>query len=166
MSERYSLKTLAVSLATLAFIGAAGLEAGLPQVKFAARPSQAVLVVIDGLSYKTWDKMELPVLDEMASSGTLIKQVFLPPAAHPHEGPYAKLHTCSIPNPILMAGTIFIDEKTVYFNEQFFPKLTAAFAVTKRLASSSTGVSGVTTGGAGSTRGAIGSSVPWPPSSR
>jgi hypothetical protein len=28
-----------------------------------------------------------------------------------------------------MAGTIFIDEETVYFNEQFFPKQTAAFAV-------------------------------------
>ena len=55
-------------------------------------------------------------------------QVFLPPAAHPHEGPYAKLHTGSIPNPILMAGTIFIDERTVYFNEQFFPQQTTAFA--------------------------------------
>jgi len=87
-----------------------------------------VLVVIDGISYKVWDKMDLPVLDEMVSGGALVRQVFLPPAAHPHEGAYAKLHTCSIPNPILMAGTIFIDEKTVYVNEQFFPKQTSAFA--------------------------------------
>ena len=65
----------------------------------------------------------------MIPAGALVKQVFLPPAAHPHEGPYAKLHTCSIPNPILMAGTIFIDERTVTINEQFFPKQTTAFAV-------------------------------------
>ncbi|OGD21915.1 MAG: hypothetical protein A2W03_11065 [Candidatus Aminicenantes bacterium RBG_16_63_16] len=129
MLERNPWKTCIVILATLVLIGAAGLEAGLPQVKFAAKPAHAVLVVIDGISYKAWDKMDLPVLDEMISSGTMVKQVFLPPAAHPHEGPYAKLHTCSIPNPILMAGTIFIDDRTIYFNEQFFPKLTAGFVV-------------------------------------
>jgi Sulfatase len=129
MSGRDFLKALAVSLAALAFAGSAGLEAALPRVKFATKPAHAVLVVVDGLSYKAWEKMDLPVLEEMIPSGTLLRQVFLPPAAHPHEGPYAKLHTCSIPNPILMAGTIFIDERTVYFNEQFFPELTAAFAV-------------------------------------
>jgi hypothetical protein len=129
MRERNPLKHPTRVLAVLALLGAAGLEAGLPRAKFAAKPAHAVLVVIDGLSYKTWDKVDLPVLDGMISSGALVKQVFLPPAAHPHEGPYAKIHTCSIPNPILMAGTIFIDEGTVYFNEQFFPNRTAAFAV-------------------------------------
>jgi len=123
------LRTFTLTAAALAVVGAGGLEAGLPQVRFAAKPSQTVLVVVDGLSYKAWDKMDLPVMEDMIASGALVKQVFLPPAAHPHEGPYAKLHTCSIPNPILMAGTIFIDERTVYFNEQFFPKLTTAFAV-------------------------------------
>ena len=129
MRDRNPLKLPTAVLAVFALLSAAGLEAGLPQAKFAAKPSHVVLVVIDGLSYKTWDKMDLPVLDGMISSGALVKQVFLPPAAHPHEGPYAKIHTCSIPNPILMSGTIFIDEGTVYFNEQFFPNQTAAFAV-------------------------------------
>jgi len=129
MFDRNLLKTSKVGLAALVLICAAGLEAGLPQVKFAAQPAQAVLIVVDGLSYKAWDLVDLPVLDEMISSGSLVKQVFLPPAAHPHEGPYARLQTCSIPNPILMAGTIFIDDRTVYFNEQFFPRLTAGFVV-------------------------------------
>lgn len=115
------------AIAALIISIASGLAAGLPQVTFTAKPARVVLVVIDGISYKAWDKMDLPVLEEMIASGALVKQVFLPPAAHPHEGPYAKLHTCSIPNPILMAGTIFIDERTVYFNEQFFPKRTAGF---------------------------------------
>lgn len=129
MPKRYSLKTIVLVLAGLAAAGGVGLEAaGRPRIEFAAKPSEVVLFVIDGISYKVWDRMDLPVLDEMVSEGTLVKQVFLPPAAHPHEGPYAKLHTCSIPNPILMAGTIFIDEKTVYINERFFPERTAGFA--------------------------------------
>jgi hypothetical protein len=127
MFDRNSLKTPKAAFAAFVLVCAAGLEAGLPQAKFAAKPAHAVLFVIDGLSYKTWDKVGLPTLKDMIGSGTLVKQVFLPPAAHPHEGPYARLHTCSIPNPILMSGTIFIDEGTVYFNQQFFPHLTAGF---------------------------------------
>lgn len=113
----------------LAFVLVSGLrlQAALPRTKFARKPAHAVLFVIDGLSYKAWDRVELPTLDEMIKTGTLVKQVFLPPAAHPHEGSYARLHTCSIPNPILMSGTIFIDERTVYFNQQFFPQLTSGF---------------------------------------
>ncbi len=129
MFKRNPVEICAASLAALVLIFTSALEGGLPQVKFAAKPAHAVLFVIDGLSYKTWDKMELPTLGEMVKDGTLVRQVFLPPPAHPHQGPYARLHTCSIPNPILMAGTIFIDEKTVYFNEQFFPQQTAGFAV-------------------------------------
>ncbi len=109
--------------------GRPGWRPDCPRCGSPPKPTQIVLFVIDGLSYKVWDKMDLPVLEEMIPAGALVKQVFLPPAAHPHEGPYAKLHTCSIPNPILMAGTIFIDERTVTINEQFFPKQTTAFAV-------------------------------------
>jgi hypothetical protein len=116
-------------LSLIVFFFACGLElpAELPAVKFAAKPAHAVLFVIDGLSYKTWDKIDLPILGGMIKTGTLVRQVFLPPAAHPHEGAYARLQTCSIPNPILMSGTIFIDENTGYFNQQFFPRETAGF---------------------------------------
>jgi hypothetical protein len=116
-------------LSPIVFFLTCGLElaAELPAIKFAEKPTHGVLFVIDGLSYKTWDKMDLRILGEMVKTGALVKQVFLPPAAHPHTGAYARLHTCSIPNPILMSGTIFIDENTVYFNEQFFPRLNAGF---------------------------------------
>jgi len=111
----------------LVLVSALPLRAELPAVTFAAKPAHVVLFVIDGLSYKTWEKTDLPTLREMIKSGTLVKQVFLPPPADPHEGAYARLHTCSIPNPILMSGTIFIDEKTVFYNEMFFPQKAAAF---------------------------------------
>jgi hypothetical protein len=127
MFQQRHRKFYGLSLPAVVLACGLGLRADLPGVKFAPKPSHAVLFVIDGLSYKAWDKVALPTLDGMIKSGTLVRQVFLPPAAHPHQGPYARLHTCSIPNPILMSGTIFIDERTVYFNQQFFPDLTAAF---------------------------------------
>ncbi len=87
----------------------------------------AVLLVIDGLSYKVWDRMDLPVLEKMIESGALVEKTYLPPAAHPASGPYAELHSGSIPNPIMMAGTVFITKKTGYLQDSFFPSRIAAF---------------------------------------
>jgi arylsulfatase A-like enzyme len=84
-------------------------------------------LIIDGISYKVWEKTKLPNLEEKAAQGTLVREVHLPPAAHPRVGAYAELHTCSIPNPILMAGTIFIDRRTKYLSQQFFPGKVTAF---------------------------------------
>jgi hypothetical protein len=96
-------------------------------VPFDEKPEHAVLIVIDGLSYKAWDKMELPVLDKMIETGTLVEKNYLPPAAHPLSGEYAELHTCSIPNPIMMAGTVFITKKTKYLQQSFYPDKITAF---------------------------------------
>jgi hypothetical protein len=105
-----------------------GTRAGdLFDVHFANKPEHAVLFIIDGLSYKVWDKMELPVLEAMIKNGALVEKNYLPPAAHPHTGKYAELHTCSIPNPILMAGTVFITKETEYLPQCFFPNKTTAF---------------------------------------
>lgn len=125
MSRRILLLLLAVlclSLSECAF-------SDLYSAVFAQKPEHAVLFVIDGLSYKVWEKMELPTLERMAGQGALIERMYLPPAAHPHTGVYARLHTCSIPNPIMMAGTVFIDERTGYLPQSFFPSKTTAFSV-------------------------------------
>ncbi|HOI45418.1 MAG TPA: sulfatase-like hydrolase/transferase [Candidatus Aminicenantes bacterium] len=94
----------------------------------ASGPEHVILIIVDGLSYKVWDKMELPALRKLASGGFLAEKVYLPPAAHPREGPYARLHTCSIPNPVMMSGSVFIDENTLYLSSAFFPKMVTAFA--------------------------------------
>jgi len=94
---------------------------------FADTPEHVVLLVVDGLSYKVWDRMELPTLRRMIAAGTLVEKAYLPPAAHPHRGEYAEIHTCSIPNPIMMSGTVFIDRSTAYLQESFFPDRTTAF---------------------------------------
>ena len=102
--------------------------AGEPfNVKFAEKPEHAVLFIIDGLSYKAWDSLDLPILRKMIEDGALVEQNYLPPAAHPHTGKYAELHSCSVPNPILMAGTVFITKETEYLPQNFFPDKTSAF---------------------------------------
>jgi len=99
------------------------------EVSFGAEPEHAVLFVIDGLSYKVWEKMELPTLEKMVRTGALVEKNYLPPAAHPHTGVYARIHTCSIPNPIMMAGTVFIDEETEYLPGSSFAGKVTAFSV-------------------------------------
>lgn len=93
----------------------------------ADKPDHVILYIIDGLSYKTWDRVELPTLSKLIEDGALVEQSFLPPSEHPIQGPYAELHSCSIPNPVMMAGTLFLDKRTVYFPENIFPDKTTAF---------------------------------------
>ena len=94
---------------------------------FSSAPDHVILFIIDGLSYKVWDRMDLPVLGKMAGEGTLVEKMYLPPAAHPKTGVYATLHSSSIPNPIMMSGTVFIDEKTEYIQQKLFPGQITAF---------------------------------------
>ena len=96
-------------------------------IAFSDSAEHAVLMIIDGFSYKSWDYLELPVLSKMADSGTVIKRNYLPLAAHPTAGAYAELHSGSIPNPIMMAGTVFITRETGYLQESFFPSKITAF---------------------------------------
>lgn len=117
--------------------GMAGLaEADIFEMKFAEKPKHAVLYIIDGLSYKTWDRVSLPVLSKMIKNGTLVEKNYLPTSAHPTEGAYAELHTCSIPNPVMMAGTVFITKKTIYLPQMFFPQEVTAFVANTEIYSS------------------------------
>jgi hypothetical protein len=129
MKNLVSPKSLFLIVSILLFAGAAALPAaGSPEVRFAPKPDHVILFIIDAISYKVWDKTDLPNLEQKAAEGTLVREVHLPPAAHPRVGAYAELHTCSIPNPILMSGTIFIDKSTKYLSQQFFPRMVTAFS--------------------------------------
>ena len=97
-------------------------------ISFSEKPEHAVLIIVDGLSYKAWENENLPVMENMLSDGALVEKTFLPPAAHPKTGSYAEIHTCSIPNPILMSGTLFITKNTLYLQDMFPGKITAFVA--------------------------------------
>jgi hypothetical protein len=96
-------------------------------VRFDEKPDHVILYIIDGLSYKTWTRTSLPVLKGLILNGVLVEQSYLPPSEHPVQGPYAEVHSCSIPNPVMMAGTLFLTKETIYFPQNIFPEKTTAF---------------------------------------
>lgn len=102
--------------------------AAAPEGHAADRTGHVILFVIDGLSYKAWDKLSIPTLRKLAREGAVVEKDYLTPPAHPRTGAYADLHTCSIPNPIMMAGTLFITKQTSYLH-QSFPMTATAFVV-------------------------------------
>ncbi len=102
-------------------------QAGKPSST--SKPDHAILFVIDGLSYKVWDKLSIPTLRKLAREGVLVEKDYLPPPAHPQTGTYAELHTSSIPNPIMMSGTVFITKETGYVQRCFRPPQVTAFVV-------------------------------------
>jgi hypothetical protein len=125
--------SLALILCASALLGASAFAAAeesasdLFDTAFAAKPDHVILYIIDGLSYKTWARTDLPVLKKLISGGALVEQCVLPPSEHPVQGPYAEMHSCSIPNPVMMAGTLFLTKETEYFPQGIFPKRTTAF---------------------------------------
>jgi len=129
--KRLSRKlTLGLALGgILGFMAAPGFAAaaGPFDVRFAEKPEHVILYIIDGLSYKTWDRLDLPVLKKMISGGVLVEKNYLPPSEHPTQGSYAELHSCSIPNPVMMSGTLFLTKETEYFPQNLFPRSLSAF---------------------------------------
>jgi hypothetical protein len=118
---------LAVGMSVLCLVRAAPAAADPFSVQFAAKPEYVILYIIDGLSFKTWTRTDLPILKKMIDSGALVEKSYLPPSEHPVQGPYAEIHSCSIPNPVMMAGTLFLTKETEYFPQGLFPKRTTAF---------------------------------------
>lgn len=118
---------LAVLFGVLAMSGPVRAASDIFNIPFAAKPDHVILYIIDGLSYKTWARTDLPNLKKLIENGALVEKSYLPPSEHPVQGPYAEIHSCSIPNPVMMAGTLFLTKETEYFPQGIFPKRTTAF---------------------------------------
>jgi hypothetical protein len=127
---------LAVGMSALCLVRPAQAAADPFSIQFAAKPEHVILYIIDGLSFKTWARTDLPILKKMIDSGALVEKSYLPPSEHPVQGPYAEMHSCSIPNPVMMAGTLFLTKETEYFPQGLFPKRTTAFVANTEVYSS------------------------------
>lgn len=80
-----------------------------------SNPRRVILLVIDGLAQGAIERIPLPNLEKLKSEGTYYKTLYLPLAAHPRlvpdqNDPKFYPWSCSIPNPIMMTGTIFIGQ--------------------------------------------------------
>lgn len=76
--------------------------------KGARSPERAVLFIIDGLHPEAPQRLKMENFLALADRGTQVEQTYLIAPYHPRSGEWAKLHTCSIPNPTMMAGTLFL----------------------------------------------------------
>jgi len=93
-------------------------------------PERTILFIIDGMPPGLHERIDMPNFDALVREGVLYKEVYLPLPAHPDssdEYPW----TCSIPNPVLMAGTVFIGQEGIKNNliQHSFKKRPTAFLV-------------------------------------
>ena len=92
-------------------------------------PEHVILWVVDGISYKAPERVDLPNLKSLAAAGVYYRQNYTIQTADPSHvpGQWSTYHTSSIPNPVLLAGTAMLrpgDQH--YVQESFFPlKITA-----------------------------------------
>jgi hypothetical protein len=94
-----------------------------------APAEHAVLFVIDGLSYKAVERLPLKNIHALLATGTYFEKSYTLLPAHFHSGPWAKFSTCSIPNPVLLAGTALLEPGQKYVQQSFFPDRVTAHIV-------------------------------------
>ena len=105
---------------------AALLLASMPALSHAqtaapARPQHAILFVIDGLSYLAPERVDMPNLKALMARGTYFRESYSVVPQHPHSGEWAASYDSSIPNPILVSGTIFLRPDQKFVQSAFFP---------------------------------------------
>ena len=94
-----------------------------------APPKRAMLLVIDGLHHQAPDRLGLPCFKRLAAEGTWFRRAHLLLPYHPTTGDWAALHNSSLPNPVMLAGTLFIRPNQKLIQDCFFPdQLTAQVA--------------------------------------
>src|SRR5688572_25666845 len=77
----------------------------------APRPQHTILLVIDGLSYLAPERVDMPNLKALMARGAYFRESYSVVPQHPHSGEWAENYDSSIPNPILVSGTIFLKPK-------------------------------------------------------
>jgi hypothetical protein len=91
----------------------------------AASPEHAVLWVVDGISDKAPEQIDLPNLKSLMAAGVYYRHTYTVETADPSHQPgeWSRYHTSSIPNPVLLAGTEMLLPGTQhYVQESFFPQ--------------------------------------------
>jgi len=91
------------------------------QTQAPARPQHAILLVIDGLSYLAPERVSMPNLTSLMARGAYFSESYSVVPQHPHSGEWAENYDSSIPNPILVSGTIFLKPKQQFVQSAFFP---------------------------------------------
>lgn len=97
--------------------------------KATERPDRVILFMIDGLHWEAPQKLNMPVLNALKKEGTYVEKSFVIIPHHPTVGDYSKFNSCSFPNTMLHAGTIFLRPENRMLQEVFAGKNQTAFVV-------------------------------------
>lgn len=100
---------------------------GTPQ-ESSKRPEHAIIFIIDGLSYKAVERLNLKNLRSLIAAGTYYKKSYNIQPADPRSGEWTKYNTSSIPNPVILAGTVMLRIDQQYVQQSFFPDRITAHA--------------------------------------
>lgn len=94
-----------------------------------ATTKRVILFMIDGMHWQAPGKLNMPVLNSLIKEGTYIQKSYMIIPHHPTIGDYSKYNSCSFPNPILHAGSVFITPENKYLQEKISPRYQTAFVV-------------------------------------
>lgn len=93
------------------------------------RPTRTILFIIDGLSWRAPERLKLRSFRRLAAQGTYVRWAHHILPYHPTTRQWLNMHTSSLPNPVMLAGTLFIRPKQKLVQDCFHPRqLTAHVA--------------------------------------
>jgi len=87
----------------------------------AADASHTVIFIIDGLSYRAPERLGMKNLQALAKAGARCDRSYNIVPAHPKSGEWAKYHSSSIPNPVILAGTVLLRPDQRWVQQSFYP---------------------------------------------
>jgi hypothetical protein len=122
-----AMKASWVLLLVFVFVGSIPSSFGM-QGETPTRPEHAIIFIIDGLSYKAMERLDLKNLRALATAGTYCAKSYNILPADPQSGEWTKYHTSSVPNPVILAGTVMLRIDQRYVQQSFFPDRITAHA--------------------------------------
>lgn len=82
-------------------------------------PARTILFIIDGLHWQGPEKLNITNFNSLRKQGTYIKKACLLMPYHPTTGDWAQMHNSSMPNPIMLSGSLFIKPGHRLIQEMF-----------------------------------------------
>ena len=83
------------------------------------KAERAVLFYFDGLHPDAIERFDLPNLKRLQAEGTAVETAIMSFPWHPTTGAYGEMHTTSLPNPITMAGNLFLRPNRQMLQDMF-----------------------------------------------